>query len=126
VDWQPVAFDAHLRTDKHLGVPQRISQRAVQDLSSVGDASIVSSLQSRLIGLFDDFAYSAIGIDCRLADEVCQMGGLGTRGPDSFTIVQGGGIPWLTVVGINRRVDWPTLVERLVAVGKGEAKPEVR
>jgi hypothetical protein len=53
------------------------------------------------------------------------MGGLGTRGPDSFTIVQGGGIPWLTVVGINRRVDWPTLVERLVAVGKGETKAVV-
>jgi hypothetical protein len=126
VDWQPVAFDAHLRTDKHVGVRQRISQRAVQDLSSVGDSSIVSSLQSRLIGLFDDFAYSAIGIGCRLADEVCEMGGLNARGPDSYTIVQGGGIPWLTVVGINRRVDWPTLVERLVAVGKGEAKPVVQ
>ena len=33
--------------------------------------------------------------------------------------------PWLTVVGIHRRVDWPTLVERLVAVGKGDAKPVV-
>ncbi|MGY4515637.1 hypothetical protein ACVWWW_001205 [Lysobacter sp. HA18] len=126
VDWQPVAFDAHLRTDRHIGTHQRISQRAVQDLSSVGDASFGAGLQARLIGLFDDFAYSAIGIDCRLADEVCEMGGLGARGPNSFTIVQGGGIPWLTVVGINRRVDWPTLVERLVAVGKGEAKPVVQ
>jgi hypothetical protein len=126
VDWQPVAFDAHLRTDKHAGVRQRISQRAVQDLSSVGDSSIVGSLQSRLIGFFDDFGYSAIGIDCRLADEVCEMGGLNARGPNSYTIVRGGGIPWLTVVGINRRVDWPTLVERLVAVGKGEAKPVVK
>jgi hypothetical protein len=126
VDWLPFAFDAHLRTDKHVGVRQRISQRAVQDLSSVGDSSIVGSLQSRLIGFFDDFGYSAIGIDCRLADEVCEMGGLNARGPNSYTIVQGGGIPWLTVVGINRRVDWPTLVERLVAVGKGESKPVVK
>ncbi|WP_166636729.1 hypothetical protein [Cognatilysobacter terrigena] len=125
VDWQPVAFDAHLRTDKHVGVRQRISQRAVQDLSSVGDSSFAGGLQARLIGLFDDFAYSAIGIDCRLADEVCEMGGLSPRGPNSFSIVEGGGIPWLTVIGINRRVDWPTLVERLVAVGKGEAKPVV-
>ena len=125
VDWEPVTFDASLRTERHRGVRQRISQRAVQDLSSVGDASFVSSLQSQLIGLFDDFAYSALGIDCRLADGVCQMGGLDARGPDSFTIVRGGGIPWLTVVGINRRVDWPTLVERLVAVGKGDATPVV-
>lgn len=125
VDWQPTAFDARLRTDARRGVRRRISQRAVQDLSSVGDASFVSSLQSRLIGLFDDFGYSRIGIDCRLADNVCDMGGLAPRGNDAFLIVDGAGIPRLTVVGINRRVDWPTLVERLVAVGKGDAKPVV-
>lgn len=125
VDWQPTAFDASLRTDRTRGVRQRISQRAVQDLSSVGDASFVSSLQSQLIGLFDDFGYSAIGIDCRLADGVCDMGGLGPRGDNAFLIVAGSGIPRLTVVGINRRVDWPTLVERLVAVSRGDAKPVV-
>jgi hypothetical protein len=125
VDWQPTTFDASLRTDRKRGVPQRISQRAVQDLSSVGDASFVSSLQSQLIGLFDDFGYSRIGIDCRLADGVCEMGGLAPRGDDAFLIVAGARIPRLTVVGINRRVDWPTLVERLVAVGKGESSPVV-
>jgi hypothetical protein len=125
VDWQPTAFDASLRTDRKRGVRQRISQRAVQDLSSVGDASFVTSLQSRLIGLFDDFGYARIGIDCRLADNVCDMGGLEARGEDAFLVVAGAGLPHLTVVGINRRVDWPTLVERLVAVGKGDAKPVV-
>lgn len=125
VDWQPVAFDARLRSDRHRGVRQRISQRAVQDLSSVGDASFVTSLQSRLIGFFDDFGYSALGIDCRLADGVCDMGGLEPVGDDAFLIVRGAGIPRLTVVGINRRVDWPTLVERLVAVGSGESRPVV-
>lgn len=125
VDWQPVAFDAHLRTDRHRGVRQRISQRAVQDLSSVGDSSIVSSLQSRLIGLFNDFGYSRLGIDCRLADQVCDMDGLAPAGK-GFVIVTGSGIPRLTVVGFNRKVDWPTLVERLVAVGKGETKAIVK
>ena len=40
-----------------------------------------------------------------------------------FTIVEGSGIPRLSVVGYNRQVDWPTLVERLAAVGKGDVKP---
>lgn len=129
VDWQPVAFDAELRTDpvaarREPRVRQRISQRAVQDLSSVGDASIVTSLQGQLIGLFDDFGYSRIGIGCRLADEVCTMSGLGSVG-EGFTIVRGSGLPRLTVVGFNRRVDWPTLVERLAAVGSGDVKPVV-
>ena len=124
VDWQPVAFDATLRTQRKPGVKQRISQRAVQDLSSVGDASFVTSLQSRLIGLFDDFGYARIGIACRLADDVCHMDGLGSAGR-GFIIVEGAGLPRLTVVGFNRDVDWPTLVERLSAIGAGDVKPVV-
>ncbi|MBA3486713.1 MAG: hypothetical protein H0T88_05930 [Lysobacter sp.] len=124
VDWQPVAFDAQLHTDRKRGVRQRISQRAVQDLSSVGDASFVTSLQSQLLGIFDDFGYSQIGIGCRLRDEVCTMSGLGSAGR-GFTIVRGSGLPRLTVVGFNRRVDWPTLVERLAAVGSGDVRPVV-
>ena len=130
VDWQPTAFDAHLQTDRAAakgrgGVRQRISQRAVQDLSSVGDASFVTGLQSRLIGLFDDFGYRQLGIACKLADEVCTMDGLGSAG-QGFIIVQGSGLPQLRVIGFNRQVDWPTLVERLAAIGKGDVKPVIQ
>ena len=78
-----------------------------------------------MIGLFDDFGYKRIGIGCRLANEVCTMRGLHSAG-DTFTIVEGAGLPRLTVVGIHDTVDWPTLVERLSAVASGEASPEVR
>ena len=132
VGWTPVAFDAVLHSDadaaRRSGERQRISQRAVQNISSVGDASFASTLQGRLIALFDDFGYARIGIGCRLANEVCRMSGIaGARGGGSgsagFTIVQGSGLPRLDVVGHNRDVDWPTLVERLAAVGKGDTKP---
>ncbi|HJR74961.1 MAG TPA: hypothetical protein VJ806_15145 [Luteimonas sp.] len=122
VDWSPAEFDAEFHTVPAPGVRQRISQRAVQNISSVGDASFVGSLQGRLIGFFDDFGYARIGISCRLRNEVCEMGGLRSAG-DGFTIVEGAGVPRLDVVGFNRRVDWPTLVERLAAVGKGDVKP---
>ncbi len=122
VDWTPVTFDAQLHTVRRPGVRQRISQRAVQNISSVGDASFTGSLQARLIGLFDDFGYARIGISCRLSNQVCAMGGLHSSG-DGFTIVEGAGIPRLDVVGFNRDVDWPTLVERLVAAGSGDVKP---
>ena len=129
VDWTPVAFDARFITDEMPGVKQRISQRAVQNISSVGDASFVTSLQGQLIGLFDDFGYRRIGIGCRLANEVCAMSGLshsdGSQASNAFTIVQGAGLPRLDVVGFNRNVDWATLVERLVAVGKGEVAPVI-
>jgi hypothetical protein len=124
VDWTITAFDAELHTDASQRGGQRISQRAVQSISSVGDASFISSLQGQLIGLFDDFGYRHIGIGCKLANEVCDMTGLRSAG-DTFTIVEGAGIPGLTVIGHNRRVDWPTLVERLAAVGSGEVAPVV-
>jgi hypothetical protein len=150
VDWGATAFDAELHTDaaaaKRAGVRQRISQRAVQDISSVGDASFVASLQGRLLALFDDFGYARIGISCRLANEVCLMDGLHAAGrapdpaaaaaagatPDTarsspgFTIVEGSGLPRLSVVGFNRLVDWPTLLERLTAAGKGDVSPVVQ
>ena len=133
VDWTPVQFDAAIVTDRKPGVRQRISQRAVQNISSVGDASFVSSLQGQLIGLFDDFGYRRLGIRCRLQNEVCAMGGLddldATHTPRSdssgFTIVEGAGLPRLSVIGFNRRVDWPTLLERLQAVGRGDLKPVI-
>ena len=130
VDWTPVRFDAVLLTDRKPGVRQRISQRAVQNISSVGDSSFVGSLQGQLIGLFDDFGYRRLGIRCQLNNTVCLMGGISdvnTPRSDSsgFTIVEGSGLPRLTVIGHNRLVDWPTLVERLKSVGKGEVKPVI-
>ena len=135
VDWTATAFDAELYTQRRPGVKQRISQRAVQNISSVGDASFVTSLQGQLIGFFDDFGYRRLGISCRLQNQICAMGGLESIGnkaagsssdASGFTIVQGAGIPRLNVVGFNRQVDWPTLVERLEAVGSGELKPVVQ
>jgi len=124
VDWSPAAFDAELHTIRKAGVRQRISQRAVQGISSVGDASFVSSVQGKLIGMFDDFGYANIGISCRLSNEVCSMGGLHSAGA-GFTIVEGAGIPRLDVVGFNHDVDWPTLVERVMAATSGDVAPVI-
>lgn len=124
VDWNATAFDAELHTEAAPGVRQRISQRAVQDISSVGDASFVTTLQGRAIALFDDFGYRGIGISCRLRNQVCRMGGLRSEG-NAFTIVEGAGLPRLDVVGFNRDVDWPTLVERLAAAAGGDVAPVI-
>lgn len=124
VDWSPVAFDARFVTDDSSGIRQRISQRAVQNISSVGDASFITSLQGKLIGMFSDFGYRQIGIGCRLENQICTMNGLHSAG-NAFTIVQGSGVPRLDVVGYNRAVDWPTLVDRLMAAGKGDVSPVI-
>ena len=124
VGWKLSSFDAEFGTVRRAGVRQRISQRAVQNISSMGEGMYIGGLQGQLIGFFDDFGYARMGISCRLANGVCRMGGLRSVG-NAFTIVEGTGIPHLRVVGHNRNVDWPTLVERIGAAIGGDVAPVV-
>lgn len=121
VDWSPVAFDAWLQTDPAWTGRRRISQRAVEDISKVGGGGgLMGGLQAQALRLFDDFGYRRIGLGCQLRDNVCTMSGVDSAG-DGYTIVEGSGLPRIQVVGFRRRVDWPTLVERLQVATDGQA-----
>lgn len=114
VGWQPAAFKAHLLADRG----GRISQKAVNNLTSVGGGSMAGGLQGTVMKLFKTFGYRRIGLSCELSGDTCTMGGLGAT-KDGYTIVEGSGLPHLTVVGHQRQVDWPTLVRRLRAATEG-------
>ncbi|MGN2245518.1 hypothetical protein ACFWZ3_02380 [Frateuria sp. GZRR35] len=120
VDWQPVAFEAHLLADEG----GRISQRAVNNLTSVGGGGIAAGLQGAVLKLFKTFGYARIGLNCTLVGTVCHMSGLENSG-DGYTIVEGSGLPHLQVIGHQHEVDWPTLVSRLKAATEGGG-PQVR
>ncbi|WP_072320695.1 hypothetical protein [Luteibacter sp. UNCMF366Tsu5.1] len=120
VGWAPAAFKANLVA----GEGGRISQKAVNNLTSVGGGGIAGGLQGTVLKLFKTFGYRRIGLSCALKGDVCSMGGLGPT-KDGYTIVEGSGLPRLTVVGHQREVDWPTLVRRLKAATEGDG-PVVR
>ena len=110
VDWQPVAFDASLHADSG----GRISQRALKSLTQVGGGGIAAGLQGLALNLFKTFGYSRIGLTCVLRAQVCTMGGVEPNADGGgYTIVEGSGLPHISVIGHQREVDWPTLVERL-------------
>jgi hypothetical protein len=120
VDWSPVAFDAKLLA----GSGGRISQRAVNNLTTVGGGGIAAGLQGAVLKLFKTFGYKRIGLNCTLLGAVCQMSGLDSS-DGGYTIVEGSGLPRLQVIGHQTQVDWPTLVGRLHEAINGAA-PEVR
>ncbi|UGB44161.1 hypothetical protein LQ772_09075 [Frateuria edaphi] len=120
VDWQPVAFEAHLLADEG----GRISQRAVNNLTAVGGGGIAAGLQGAVLKLFKTFGYARIGLNCALTGTVCHMSGLENTG-DGYTIVDGSGLPHLKVIGHQHEVDWPTLVSRLKAATEGGG-PQIR
>ncbi len=113
-DWEPVVFDASFRTPPAEGSAHRIDQRAVKTLSSLGGGGMSAALSQGLLSLFDTFYYKRLGLACRLARGVCEMGGIAPAPHGGYYIVQGGGgLPTLDVIGYTRRVDWKVLVERL-------------
>lgn len=124
VDWRPVAFTADLTANGG----GRISQNAIKSLTEVGGGGIGGGLQGIALRVFKTFGYARLGLSCRLANGVCTMGGLDPDpDPDEagYTIVEGSGLPHITVIGHERSVDWATLVSRLKAVTEG-ARPVVK
>jgi hypothetical protein len=120
VNWNPIAFKATMLA----GSGGRISQRAVNNLTSVGGGSMATGLQGAVLKLFKTFGYKRIGLSCTLQGSVCRMAGLDSDA-DGYTIVEGSGLPHLQVIGHQTQVDWPTLVRRLKAATEGTT-PEVR
>jgi hypothetical protein len=114
IAWAPVAFDAELHTEG----TGKLSQRAVNNLTSVGGGGLAAGLQASMLRIFDTFGYNRIGLRCRLHNNVCAMGGIDSSGA-GYTIVEGRGLPHVTVVGHQGDVDWPTLVARLKAATSG-------
>lgn len=114
VDWKPVAFDASLVADDG----GRISQRAVNHLTEVGGGGVAGGLQGLVLKVFSSFGYSKIALSCKLEGKVCRMGGIKPV-DGGFLIVEGSGLPHLSVIGHQRQVSWPTLISRLKAATSG-------
>ena len=119
-NWAPVAFDARLYTPPDDRSKHRISQRAVENIGSIGGggAGVTAALSSGFLRFFDDFNYERLGLSCRLENDVCAMEGVAPAPNGGYYLVKGKGLPRIDVIGSSRRVDWPRLVQQLIAATK--------
>ena len=116
-DWQPRAFEARFATPADDRSEHRISQRAVNNLASIGGAGGV--LSAGFLRIFSEFSYDRLGLSCVLRNGVCEMGGV-EEAEGGYYIVIGGGLPRIDVVGFNRQVNWAVLLERLVQATRSQ------
>ena len=121
--WKPVRFDAKVASSAGE-YPRKISQRAVENITALGGAGGTAAIQRSFLRFFDQFGYRRIGLNCHLVRGVCTMSGV-SEAPNGYVIVEGGGIPALTVIGYNRTVDWDELLARLQRATQG-GKPIVQ
>lgn len=116
-NWNPVAFDARFVTPTGDTSRHRISQQAVNSLSSLGGAGGV--LSRSFLRFFDEFFYDRLGLICRLQRGVCKMDGV-EQVNNGYYIVKGGGIPRIDVIGYAKEVDWDVFLERLKQATRSE------
>ena len=118
--WQPVAFKARLFTPPDDDSRHRISQRAIDNISSIGGGPR-GVLSRGILSVFDDFNYARIGWSCVLDNDVCLMDGVEPAGDGAgYVLVKGRGLPRINVVGYSRRVRWSQLVQQIEAVRTAE------
>jgi len=114
--WRPVAFDATFATPAGDTSRHRISQKAVDNISSIGGGGVGGVLSRSMLRVFEDFPYDKLGISCRLENGTCEMGGVAPAA-NGYYIVKGRFLPpRLDVIGYADRVNWRSLVAQLVAV----------
>jgi hypothetical protein len=118
LDWSPVAFDGWIGTPERQGRSESISRQAVNNLTTIGGGGVATALSSPLLRMFNSFSYRRLGLGCRLRNYVCEVSGI-REDDDSVLLLEGAGIPKITVRAWNRRVDWPQMVANLAAISSG-------
>ena len=111
-NWQPITFYAWLGTPENDDSRHRISQKAVENIASIGGGGAADVISKGFLRFFDNFSYDRIGFGCYLHQGVCQLMGV-EAAEQGYYIIKGGGIPRIDIIGYNPQVDWNVLMERL-------------
>ncbi|MDT8424670.1 MAG: C4-dicarboxylate ABC transporter [Methyloprofundus sp.] len=111
-NWQPISFYAWMGTPEKDDSRHRISQKAVENIASIGGSGAADVLSKGFLSLFSSFRYDKLGFGCYLYQGVCQL--MGVEAVDNgFYLIKGGGLPRIDVIGYNPRLNWNVLLERL-------------
>ena len=113
-NWKADRMDGYFHTVKSKGIKQTISQRAIDNISSIG--GIQGALSRSFLRFFDYFKYKEIGIGCKLRNSICEMKGIDSN-TNSYKLVEGKGIPSINIIGYRRFIDWEIFLDRLLNAG---------
>jgi len=117
VAWKAHAFDAFFYTPESDDSRHIISQRAVDNLTSLSGSDIGSVLSRSYLRFFENFRYDKLGVGCRLRNNICRMNGIEAASGSAYYIVKGGLLPpRLDIIGYSNEVDWQDLLGRLERV----------
>jgi hypothetical protein len=115
--WQPLRFAARIASSEG-DYPRRLSMGALKDITALGEEGQPQALARVPERSGFSFGYARIGFGCTLSNGVCLLEGVEREG-EGIVLMRGSGIPSVTIIGYNRRVDWEALVARIREVIAG-------
>lgn len=111
IGWEPNRFRARFNSPPNDDLPHRISQRAVDNLTELGNG-VSGALSSTFLRFFEDFAYDRLELSIRQDGGRAELYGI-PHGTDGYYLVKGAWLPRIDVIGRNRSVAWRDLIDRL-------------
>lgn len=122
VAWEPDRFQAHLYSPEDDDLPHKISQRAIEDLTELGNG-VSGAFASPFLQIFKEFSYDRVELRVAQRGDRAEIGGIPHAG-GGYYLVKGAGIPRIDVIGRNRDVAWHDLVARLRSIRVDEMAVE--
>jgi hypothetical protein len=113
-NWKADRLDAYVHSVKTKGIKQTISQRAIDNISSIG--GIQGALSRSFLRFFDYFNYKKIGIGCKLRNAICEMSGI-KNVKNGYQLIEGRGLPSINILGYRNYIDWEIFLDRLLNAG---------
>lgn len=113
-NWKADRLEAAIESVASKKVKQTISQRAIDNISSIG--GIQGAISRSFLRFFDSFKYKKIGIGCKLRNSICEMSGIKTA-DNAYKLIEGRGIPSINIIGFQKFIDWEIFLDRLLNAG---------
>jgi hypothetical protein len=125
---EPQAFDLLLETEKRKGVTQKISVKAVDNITQIGGGqSPFMGLAGAFAAFLEEFPYKKIGIRASLQNDVFRINGTIKEGGTEY-LVKRGSVYGVNVVNQNpdHRVSFKDMVKRIKRVTAEKSSPVVK
>ncbi len=125
---QPQKFDLLLETIPTKGISQRISVKAVENISRIGGGqSPFVGLAGGFARIFKEFPYKKIGVRASLENDLFRVNGTIKEGGKEY-IIKKGGFSGIDVVNQNpdNQASFKDMIKRIKRVTADKGKPIIR
>jgi hypothetical protein len=123
---QPVAFDGWVRTVERRGVAQKVSVKALRQISILGGAG-GDAITRGILSMFEEYGYAKMGFRSRLRNDRFELEGVERVGRKDYLVVGSTLPPKVDVVSHSQVISFSEMMRRIesaIEIGGSPAADE--